>query len=268
VRRAAPQLREENWTVLDDEEPNITTTQLNATSSPERRLSPQVEQTVEVAVFLFLIVPSLILSLFVTPFGNLSFVITAISTIFRDLGLVALVVFFLWRNGEPIQQLGWTTRNVWGEIVIGCVLFIPAFFFAGLVEQVLRAAGLSSPAAPSFLTPTGTWQFILATILVIVVAIAEETIFRGYLTLRFRSITRSVPSAVVLTSVVFSLGHGYEGEAGVITVGLIGLIFALVYVWRRSLVAPVTMHFLQDFLGIILVPLLTQHQAISRFLVQ
>ena len=51
-------------------------------------------------------------------------------------------------------------------------------------------------------------------------------------------------------------GVWHGDHAGVITVGLIGVIFALVYVWRGSLVAPVTMHFLQDFLGIVLVPLL------------
>jgi len=34
------------------------------------------------------------------------------------------------------------------------------------------------------------------------------------------------------------------------------VVFALVYLWRRSLVAPIVMHFLQDFVGIILVPML------------
>jgi membrane protease YdiL (CAAX protease family) len=61
--------------------------------------------------------------------------------------------------------------------------------------------------------------------------------------------------AVLVSTVIFSLGHGYEGTAGVITVGVLGLTFALVYVWRKSLVAPVVMHFLQDFIGIILLPL-------------
>jgi membrane protease YdiL (CAAX protease family) len=85
---------------------------------------------------------------------------------------------------------------------------------------------------------------------------AEETIFRGYLILRFGAITASRTVAVLVSAVVFSLGHGYEGTAGLITVGALGLVFALVYVWRKSLVAPVVMHFLQDFIGIILLPLL------------
>lgn len=62
--------------------------------------------------------------------------------------------------------------------------------------------------------------------------------------------------SIVLSAVIFSLGHGYEGTAGVIKVGMMGLISALVYVWRGSLVAPMVMHFLQDFLSIVLLPLL------------
>jgi len=42
----------------------------------------------------------------------------------------------------------------------------------------------------------------------------------------------------------------------VVTVGVMGLVFALVYLWRQSLVAPMVMHFLQDFIGIVLLPAL------------
>lgn len=64
------------------------------------------------------------------------------------------------------------------------------------------------------------------------------------------------PAALLLSAVVFSLGHGYEGTAGLVTVGFMGLIFALVFKWRGSLVASMVMHFLQDFTVIVLLPLL------------
>ena len=99
-------------------------------------------------------------------------------------------------------------------------------------------------------------EFLLATVLVIVVALAEETVFRGYLILRFKNVMANTSAAVLLSAVIFSLGHGYEGSAGVITVGGMGLVFGLVYTWRQSLVAPMVMHFLQDFIGIVLLPLL------------
>jgi membrane protease YdiL (CAAX protease family) len=232
---------------------NATTTGVGA----RRRLS-RTEQLLEVVVFLFLIVPSMVFSLFVIQQAQLSFVLVALSTIFRDLGLVALILFFLWRNGEPLTHIGWTLRNVWRDLLLGIGLFIPTFFATGWLDSALRAIGLSAPSAPlpAFLSPSGPVQVLLAFILVVVVAIAEETIFRGYLLLRFKAVTERTSAAVILSAIIFSLGHGYEGSAGVVTVGVMGIIFALVYLWRRSLVAPITMHFLQDFLGIVLLPLL------------
>jgi len=228
-------------------------------SEANRRDSAQsswMEQLVEVSVFLFLIVPSMVLSFFVIKQGGLSFVLVAFATILRDLGLVSLILFFIWRNAEPIDGLGWTFRNVRKEIALGIGLYIPLFLAVGLFENALRVAGLSVPSTPlpSFMTAKGLGESLLAVVLVAVVALAEETIFRGYLILRLRAITASPVAAVLVSAAIFSLGHGYEGSAGVVTVGGMGLIFALVYMWRQSLVAPIVMHFLQDFIGIVLLP--------------
>jgi len=215
------------------------------------------EAWLELGVFLLLIVPSMILAYFETQTPGVSFVLIALSTIFRDLALVALILFFLWRNGEPLTRVGWTWRNFWGELALGVVLFIPFFIVTNLVALALTAAGLSTPpAGPSFLTPLSYEEVALGFVLVVVVAIAEETIFRGYLILRFENLLPSAGTAILLSALIFSLGHGYEGETGVGTVFVMGVILALVYIWRRSLVAPATMHFLQDFLAIVLIPLL------------
>jgi membrane protease YdiL (CAAX protease family) len=230
---------------------------VGANQEQGRRLN-RTEQLLEVAVFLFLIVPSMALSFFVVKQGNLSFMLTAVSTILRDVGLVGLILFFIWRNGEPIKWIGWRFKNGGKEIVLGLWLFLPVFYGMDLLEQALQAVGFSVPSTPlpSFLATKGIAESFLACLLVIVVAAAEETIFRGYLILRLKAITASPAAAVVLSAVIFSLGHGYEGSAGVVTVGVMGLVFALVYLWRQSLVAPMVMHFLQDFIGIVLLPML------------
>ncbi len=218
----------------------------------------QRERLVEVCVFLLLIMPSMILSFFAVRQGDVSFVLATCSTILRDLALVSLILLFMWRNGEPVEQLGWTFKHAWKEIAVGIMLFIPFFYAALVLESILRALGFSAPATslPSFLAARGVPESVLAFVLVTVVAVAEETIFRGYLILRFRALTASPTLAVLVSAVIFAIGHGYEGAAGVITVGTMGVIFALVYSWRQSLVAPMVMHFLQDFLVIVLIPLL------------
>ena len=213
------------------------------------------EQILEIGAFLLLIVPSMALSYFAVNQDKLSFGLSAVATILRDLSLVSLILFFLWRNREPLRSIGWNFTNFWKEFILGVILFFPFFYISGNLENALHAAGLSIPSAPlAFLSPRGSVEILLAFALVLVVAIAEESIFRGYLILRFKSLINN-PVAVLLSTVVFSLGHGYEGTAGLVTVGFMGLIFALVFKWRRSLVAPTVMHFLQDF-AVIVLPLL------------
>jgi membrane protease YdiL (CAAX protease family) len=224
-----------------------------------RQLPPnRTEQLFEVLVFLFLIVPSLAFSFFAAQ-QSAGFALTAAATILRDLALLALILFFVWRNGETLHRLGWTPRNFWLEAGIGLGLFIPFTLSTGLLEQALERLGLTAPPAPpSFLMPSGAGQIVLAFFLVAVVAVAEETIFRGYLILRFNKVTRSLVAAVVIATGIFALGHGYEGSAGLTTVAYMGLVFAVVYIWRGSLVAPMILHFLQDFLGIVLLPILSR----------
>lgn len=223
-------------------------------TSPSRR-----EQAIEVGVFLSLIVPSLVLSLFTIQQGKVSFVVTAISIIARDLALMGLVFFFTWRNGESFASLGWTRRNWATGVAFGVLLFPLVFFGASALETLLLHLGFSAPATPlpSFLSFRGWVEVPLAVLLVIVVAAAEETIFRGYLILRFAAVGGSVRAAALASSVVFALGHGYEGLAGLITVGALGLVFAIVYLRTKSLAAPMVMHFLQDFVSIVLVPMMT-----------
>jgi membrane protease YdiL (CAAX protease family) len=220
--------------------------------------SSRREQIIEVLVFLFLIVPSMALSFFAVKQGSIGFALTAVATILRDAALVSLILFFLWRNSESIKTIGWKSKRWWLDILLGILVFPVMFFGAMWLERLLVSIGFTVPSTPtpSLQPKMDAIHLILAVVLVIVVAVAEETIFRGYMILRFRTLTSGTGWAVLLSAVVFSLGHGYEGTAGVVTVGVMGLVFALAYVWRKSLVMPMTLHFLQDFMSIVLLPLL------------
>ena len=223
-------------------------------ATPQDRSFGLKDQAIEVAIFLLLIVPSLIFSFFAMRQGALSFVLMASGTILRDLALMGLVLYFVWRNGEGFGAVGWKFQEAGREVALGLALFIPFFLGTAWLGTALKDAGLSAPSTPpvALLPGRNIGEMLLACILVSVVAVAEETIFRGYLLLRFTAITARPAIALVLSAAIFSLGHGYEGAAGVVTVGVMGLIFGLIYLWRGSLIAPVVMHFLQDFLAIFL----------------
>jgi membrane protease YdiL (CAAX protease family) len=214
------------------------------------------QRLIEVAVFLFLIVPSMALSFFSIGRGEADFPLIAAASMLQDLALMALVLYFLWRNGESPRSVGLSLANGATEVLWGVVLFVPFAMGVGALEKALRAAGLSLPEqAPSYLIPAGAWEYGLALAFLVVVAVSEEVIFRGYLILRFEEITGSSVAAVLLSATIFSIGHGYQGTAGVIAVGVMGVAFAVVYLWRGSLLAPMVMHFMQNFVGIMLAPM-------------
>ncbi len=111
--------------------------------------------------------------------------------------------------------------------------------------------GFSAPATPlpSLVAEKNTAEFLLAVVLV--VALAEETIFRGCLILRFKAITANTAVAILATAVIFSLAHGCERSGRVIAVGLWAWsLHSYFYMGRQSPVAPMVMHFLQDCIGI------------------
>lgn len=78
-------------------------------------------------------------------------------------------------------------------------------------------------------------------------AVAEEIFVRGVFLPSVEAVaggtTVGTAVAVALTTVLFALGHGYQGWAGIVDTGLFGgLGLSLLYVWRRSLIAPVVAH--------------------------
>jgi membrane protease YdiL (CAAX protease family) len=244
---------------------DIVSTPVRTTETDEALLGPdglrpsKRDEVIELGVFLLLIIPSMALSFLAVAQGRLPFGLVAFATIARDLGLVALIFFFLYRNGERPAALGWTGRHAGPEIALGIGLFVPVFAGAAMLESFLRSAGLSgsSSPTPNLVPPPDPIDLVLAIMLVVVVAVSEEIIFRGYLIRRFSRLLRGAGGPAFLSAVVFSLGHGYEGAAGVVTVGVTGMVLGLIYLWRRSLVAPMVIHFLLDFVAIVLVPLLT-----------
>lgn len=206
-------------------------------------------------MFLAVLVLSLLLAAFALQSFDLSFTVVASAVIAHDVALAALIFYLVWRSHERLAAIGWVSHGVMREVFLGVALYVPLFLGIAVVAELLQAAGLPPPPKPpEFLVPRTATEHLLALVFLTVVAVTEETIFRGYLLRRFTQITNSRLLAVVLSSTIFAFGHAYQGSLGIIAVGLIGVVFALVYLWRGSLVAPAVMHFIQDFIGIVVAP--------------
>jgi membrane protease YdiL (CAAX protease family)/DNA-binding beta-propeller fold protein YncE len=228
---------------------------------PSRR-----EQIFEVSIFLlFLIIPMAFGALFFLhkpeKQAELDFFWMAISSMFELLVLVALIVFFAWRNKEPMGRFGWNFKNGWRDIGLGIVLYFPLILGIGLLglviaylwQLVFPVPLKGAPQIPAFLIPQKgeTW---LAFIFICVVATCEEFIFRGYLLRRFQAIFGTTMAAILLSSAIFAVGHFYQGFQRIVLFFFVGIFYAVLTLRRQSLVSPIVLHFLQNIM-IVLIPL-------------
>lgn len=203
---------------------------------------------VQVLLLLFLVLPSLGLSPLLVD--DVGFPALAGSVLLRDLALLGLVVYFVWSEGEPAESIGWRRDGRGREALLGVLWFVPALLGLGLLQSLLAALGLPPPTPPpAALIPAGAGEYVLGMVLLVVVAVTEETLFRGFLITRLLALSGSRTAALALSTAIFAVGHGYQGATGVIAVACLGLLYGLIYLWRGSLVAPTVMHFLQNATG-------------------
>lgn len=82
-------------------------------------------------------------------------------------------------------------------------------------------------------------------------AFGEEMVFRGYimhtLARPFKHKSLGWVIAVVMTSILFGLGHSYQGMTGIILTGAVGMIYALAFFASgKNLWVPILIHGLYD----------------------
>ncbi|MGA7541128.1 MAG: CPBP family intramembrane glutamic endopeptidase [Steroidobacteraceae bacterium] len=94
--------------------------------------------------------------------------------------------------------------------------------------------------------PDGRFEHGIFVVLAATAGICEELIYRGLLLNFLGAVSRSLWTGVLLSSAVFGLGHAYQGRKGVIATSILGLVFAGIYVFTRSLYAGQLLHFMID----------------------
>ena len=115
------------------------------------------------------------------------------------------------------------------------------------------------PDVSLFALLQGNVRYLLGSLLAAwtLAAVGEEFVFRGYLLTRiaraFGGTRRAWIGALGITSALFGLGHVYQGTSGVISAGLSGLVFGVLYLATgRNLWVPMIAHGAVDTVGFVL----------------
>ncbi len=159
--------------------------------------------------------------------------------------LVALIVTFIRLRGERVSEVFFGGRSVLAEAVAGVPLIFAALAIGIGVLTLLRmvAPGLhdveQNPLEALIATPRDAALF--AVVVVIAGGIREE-LQRAFLLRRFERQLGGPLVGVIVASAVFGAGHRVQGADAAIATALLGAFWAVVYLRRRSVMAPVVSH--------------------------
>ncbi len=189
-----------------------------------------------------------------------------------------LIVFFLRLRGERLRRLGWIWEKAGREVLLG-VAIVPILFGCTLsVSNFFRLV------LPQYATETNPilgllrdrGDLVLFLISSVYVGGIKEEIQRAFVLDRFERYIGVIllkswigifqPTAVanektgrrigmlfglILWTLFFALGHVIQGIDNAVGAGILGLLFGLLYIWRRNLAAPIVSHALYDIVTLV-----------------
>jgi len=157
-----------------------------------------------------------------------------------------LMIVLTRAHGESARGLWIGSVRLRREIVIG-VLLMPVVFL--MVVVLLNGLRLFAPSLHNVVTnplerlagntPTDAAMFGLVAIFA---GGVREELQRAFVLHRFEQHLGGATVGVVVSSIAFGLGHYTQGWDAVITTGVLGGFWALLFLDRRSSVAPVVSH--------------------------
>lgn len=178
------------------------------------------------------------------PEGKLTLPFVAALAALDTILLVSLVLTLLIVGGESPKQVLLGQRPVLGEVVRGLWLVPWALAIVALAAVAIAkwAPGLVPAENPFAGLAATRGGLILFALTAIVAGGVREEIQRAFILHRCEQRLGGAVVGVIGFGLVFGLGHYVQGWSGVIITGLLGIFWSVVYLRRRSVVAPMVSH--------------------------
>jgi uncharacterized protein len=134
------------------------------------------------------------------------------------------------------------------------VILVPAVLALG--SGKIRAKAGKAAKKLAFLLPSSTQERRWWWLVCITAGICEEVVYRGFLLHYFHTLPfhLSLVWAMVVSSVIFGIGHLYQGVAGGVQTAIVGFAFAVMFVMTGSLVVPIVVHAVMDLRVLAMLP--------------
>lgn len=168
--------------------------------------------------------------------------------------LLGLVFVALYAHGERPRDVLFGRRPIVPEIVAGVPMILAALAIGVVVLLSVQrfAPGLhtvaNNPLRELLRSPRDAWLFALV---VVAAGGVREEVQRAFLLHRFDVWLGGSTVGLVVTSVAFGAGHLLQGVDATVATGLLGAFWGLVYLRRRSCIAPMVSHAGFDLMQIV-----------------
>jgi len=171
----------------------------------------------------------------------------------RAVAVLGLVVALLRANGERLADLGFGARPVRESWLRGLLLAAGLFVLINIVlNSALEALGVPGrpEAVPALFrdpreAPLWVWISVVG-------GGFTEELQRAFVITRFEKLLGrpGLLLGIAADSVMFGLGHSYQGRLAMIGCGLSGVLYALIFLRRRRVADAMTAHAGFDLLGV------------------
>lgn len=160
--------------------------------------------------------------------------------------LIAMMVVLTHAHGERVRDLWLGRRRVWTEAGLGLALVIPAFLIVAVVMTLLMKLVPVLHNVPNNpleeLATGGPQEAAMLGVVAVLAGGVREELQRAFLLQRFERHLGGATVGVIVLSTAFGLGHLLQGRDAAITTGVLGAFWAIVYLRRRSSIAPMISH--------------------------
>jgi len=168
--------------------------------------------------------------------------------------IIIVVLLLTYLHDKNLAELGLKHRpNIAGSFKVALLLFLVIEPLLDFIVQPLsnKLTGEVTDYAAFQSLENNFYTYCKYVVYVFIsAAIGEELLFRGFL---FRQLSIMLPdnslkpaSKVILSAILFSLPHLYQGASGLIVTSIIGIIFALIYIKTNNLLITIILHALVD----------------------
>jgi membrane protease YdiL (CAAX protease family) len=177
--------------------------------------------------------------------GGLSLMAVTLLSLSDTALLLALMFLFLRMRGDSPKALFLDNRSVRRESLLGLAT-VPVVLLAvgalGMgIERLAPWLHTVEQNPLASLLGTGRNVAIFGVVVVIAGGVREE-LQRAFVLDRFERHLGGAPLGLFVYSIAFGLGHTLQGWDAAVLVAALGAVWGVMYLWRRSVVAPIVCH--------------------------